>query len=1026
MSFRANYPFDFYLLNSRDEDVFYLEDKVEGVTLNIVNQLAVPIQLSPSSAEATKDAYHFALKFRPEVLTTLKNTKQGSGDWKISSAVLDEQGCSVLYLLYTGTKPLICESKDSIEIKFSVDINGGKGTRTTNVELLGRNINADTTPLADFTRQINWTLINHRGKSGMPIQLSFKDADTILNDGTPNSLRLRLVNTDKITADNDNAITFTENSKILFFFEPNANSTASSLASADSISAITIIENPPSEKNYLHADSKPSKGNPLPVWSFTAAAKSGLKLLPMVGDSSTGSLVRSTPPQVKVTTINSGLLTYKTSSGRLVQEGEKLFTIDDRDILASISGKLQLATDARNQLSIGSPLAGDMQLGYIQSSVGVQNDKTPDAPDNITYLDFAIDNIITDYITGKTKLSVRLENIPGYWDETFILYIDKQPLIFQKQNIGIGTNAPAQKLQVVVNNAGLNVPLLLSNLNGAENRSNAVGVGFLNEANGNWYKAAVVHERTNSYGVGSLKFLVSNEANTNPVTLAHARLTIASNGKTGINTSAPEQTLDVVGSFGIRNSAAWDHMSLHHDGYTGFIDAGGADNGLSLRVGNGATGSYGGQAYNEAMLLKPNGQVVINGSLGIGTANPSKKLEVNGDLQAGNYFIKGTHLVYDSQHAVIDWGSQGSGNLYFRSLPNQGNIGNSRDVAVITGDGKMGVNTNAPQQTLDVVGSFGIRNGAAWDHMLFYHDGVTGCIAAGGAEGGLSLRVGDTNSGTYGQQAYNEAMLLKADRNVIINNGRLGIGNSNPEFPLDINSFANTWMGEGTMFLHQQYECRRSGSGYNNSVAIRVSSSVYSKAFYCYSDERIKENITAANGKADLEALNKLAVKHYYCKDFIAQGSGLKKGFIAQEVEKIIPEAVATSKDFTPGIYALPTQTTLTDGQLTLSMQQAHQLSTGDRVRIVTHGSGAQDVPVRVLDELTFAVEDWTFPTERLFVYGKEVEDFRALDYDYVFCTGISAMQELSRQVDTLTQQLRQQEARLQRLEALLALPAAC
>ncbi|GAB3868309.1 hypothetical protein GCM10028824_12840 [Hymenobacter segetis] len=1007
MGFRTNYPFDFCLLNSKEEDLFYLEDKVEGVTLKIANQLAAPMLLNTLGAKAGASNYHFALKFRPEVLNDNKK-EQAFGEWKISEALIDAQGCSTIYLLYAGAAPLICESKGSIEIKFLVDINGSKGSRTTNVELLGKNITAGDVLFEDSVRQINWTLINHRGKSGLPLQLSFKDADTILNDGeSRNSLRLRISNTNKSDADGDKAIEFTENSKIIFFFDPNLNSTAAALANADAIQRIIVKEDAPFDTHFNGAP--PSGQEPLPVWTFTIADSAGLLLLPMINGSGAGLLTRQIPAQTKVSNVSTGVLTSKADicvNGRMVTEGELLFIIDDRRVYVPITGKF-IKTIDKDKFAVGKIIEGGSQIGYIKSSLGVVNDKAA-----VTYIDFSFDNIITNYITGKTRLSVRLENIPGYWDETFVLHIDKQPMVFQNQNVGIGTNNPSQKLEIVVNNSGLNFPLLLHNLNGTAGNGNAVGLGFVNEAMGHWVKAAVVHERLGSYGTGSLKFLINSEENINPATLADARMTITSGGNVGIGTTNPD---------------------------------------------------------------------------------PSKRLEVNGDLQASKYFIKGSNLVYDNRGATIDWGSQIDGNLYFRSLQNQGNSdGGHRDLVVITSGGRMGINNIEPQQTLDVVGSIGIRNTAAWDHMMIHHDGTTGFISAGGAENGLALRVGNTNSGSYGQQSYPEIMRLLPDGNVgigtpdprkklqvegdvqagnyyiksthlvydsydavidwgnrstgnlyfrtlsnqgdpngykdlaiitsdanLLVNGKIGIGKHDPEFPIDINSWNNISMQKGFWFL-MDGACRASVGTHTNSVSIRASTGIYCAAYYCFSDERIKEEITTADGRDALGLLNKLVVKNYYYKDYVSQGPGIKKGFIAQEVEQIIPEAVSITKDFTPGIYSLAENATLADGLLTISLKKAHELSTGDRVRIITEASGVQDVQVNVLDELTFTVQDWTFSAEHLFIYGEEVDDFRTLDYDYVFCTGISAIQELSKQVDALTQQLQHQEARLQRLEALL------
>jgi Glycine rich protein len=119
-------------------------------------------------------------------------------------------------------------------------------------------------------------------------------------------------------------------------------------------------------------------------------------------------------------------------------------------------------------------------------------------------------------------------------------------------NVGIGTSAPAQKLQVQVDNNGFNIPLLIQNLNGTQNGAtangnNSVGIGFLNEGGGNWYKAAITHERTGAFGIGKLHFLVNGTADANPATFADTRMTVTSAG-VGIGTTTPNESalLDVT------------------------------------------------------------------------------------------------------------------------------------------------------------------------------------------------------------------------------------------------------------------------------------------------------------------------------------------------------------------------------------------------------------------------------------------------------------------------------------------------
>jgi len=56
-----------------------------------------------------------------------------------------------------------------------------------------------------------------------------------------------------------------------------------------------------------------------------------------------------------------------------------------------------------------------------------------------------------------------------------------------------------------------------------------------------------------------------------------------------------------------------------------------------------------------------------------------------------------------------------------------------------------------------------------------------------------------------------------------------------------------------------------------------------------------------------------------------------------------------------------------------------------------------------VIDDYTFEVCNYYEKfTDKVFVFGRETTDFRVVDYNRVFVTGISAIQELSRQLNQL------------------------
>lgn len=65
-------------------------------------------------------------------------------------------------------------------------------------------------------------------------------------------------------------------------------------------------------------------------------------------------------------------------------------------------------------------------------------------------IELTINNIISSLPSGQTNLYIRYENIPGYWDGTFICTIEKSPIVFDTNgNVGIGISNPGNfKLNV--------------------------------------------------------------------------------------------------------------------------------------------------------------------------------------------------------------------------------------------------------------------------------------------------------------------------------------------------------------------------------------------------------------------------------------------------------------------------------------------------------------------------------------------------------------------------------------------------
>jgi hypothetical protein len=71
-------------------------------------------------------------------------------------------------------------------------------------------------------------------------------------------------------------------------------------------------------------------------------------------------------------------------------------------------------------------------------------------------IELTISEIISSLPSGQTNLYIRYENIPGYWDGTFICTIEKSPILYKEGNVGIGISDPG-KFKLNVQGGDLNV-----------------------------------------------------------------------------------------------------------------------------------------------------------------------------------------------------------------------------------------------------------------------------------------------------------------------------------------------------------------------------------------------------------------------------------------------------------------------------------------------------------------------------------------------------------------------------------------
>ena len=203
--------------------------------------------------------------------------------------------------------------------------------------------------------------------------------------------------------------------------------------------------------------------------------------------------------------------------------------------------------------------------------------------------------------------------------------------------VGIGTTSPGAKLHIYGDAEETNDNKILLKVTDpiASNDWVGIGLGGFNST----VKSGLIHQRKNTYGVGTLHFCTNNTLSTSDITVSDSRMVIDSVGNVGIGTDSPDAKLQVNGNIKIKHTAIQNDASNYDNGIT-FEHSGGVHNYyMGYQSGGWFTiGQYHPTAptiYNEffrgsgsTILLNPDND---NTLVGIGTNDPRTKLHI-GDI----------------------------------------------------------------------------------------------------------------------------------------------------------------------------------------------------------------------------------------------------------------------------------------------------------------------------------------------------------------------------------------------------------
>lgn len=560
------------------------------------------------------------------------------------------------------------------------------------------------------------------------------------------------------------------------------------------------------------------------------------------------------------------------------------------------------------------------------------------------------------------------------------------------ENVAIGAGNLEKNISGNANTA-IGRLALINNIAGSDNVAIGKNAGFNSTGNNNIF----IGGSAGANETGNDKLYIHNSDSSEPLIYGDfSQKNLAVNGRLLVGTQTPydigtkfdivpnANMRVVVPNWGILNNTIVGLRLISPTGFAPQMRFAGSGNSF-IDIGQDGFGSFvveGGDVTRFA--------VTNAGKVGIGIHNPGAQLEIassqNETLTARSSSEGGTWFALTNSStggkpwkfiSTGDANSEDAGNLLI-----QDDSGTRMFFENTTG--KVGVGTTTPQAKMEVIGNTNdilrVSSQSAAGTWFSMVNSTTNNIwkivstGTGNTEGEGNLLVRD-NSGVK--------MIIKS-------NGVVGIGTDIPtRAKLVVDGSQSTNLSYGYLNSNGSTGTTSGTNAYSIFATHRIATSEVN----VYSDARIKKVKGLTNNANDLSTLMNIQITDYQLIDSISKGNTNYKKVIAQQVEEVYPSAVTKMTDFIPDIYQL---SSIDKGFIPLTKTT---LKAGDKLKLITDEK--QEV-VEIMSVSANGIQVNSEKTGKVFVYGKEVNDFRAVDYEALTTLNMSATQQLLKRIEVL------------------------